>query len=1107
MFTALSKVLGFFLNEEDEMPESEDTTFQPDIEVDSSDEEEGLSKSSQGRVTHIYQDYGLIDGEVFFTVKEVLSEKTLKLGEEINYVAKRENLSSGWMATSVSMATTWEIDEDGIQDKSMVGIVETFNGKLGIINSHIQFSLEGVCSEDYFPWVGDYVTLEVRRVRGVLEGHGVRPLRRFQKEGQVSAVQQDHGYIDGDTFFPLSVCCEKYSPRKWDRVQTTVVESAQGKCSWRALSVRPVIVNPSLSVSAFSGPVKSSFLDDLQKNKNSIHVSTETDFGRVEIGGRKSLTVWVQNKGEATPVFLRAHLPAECTQIKIEGVKYLNEHTAMMKRGNVEINKGKITLYPTMSLYINLSIEASYPGLEKQLLVLTFDNFQIGRYIRAEISDPYHSLVTVGPAYRRGQQVSPLTKHKASVTSGQGWVIPGQRPQRNGRKHILKLPKHLSQYPVPQLLRENLLNGVPLLEICPELAQELTPDNYVKRMKTLLHLEEIQMDIDIREFDLSRVPLRPVGEYLGLGVPGLAEGRPSVLIGDKVMLFDPSDPKAPVHEGFVHEVLSEEVLLKFNADFHLGYNGKDYDVQFTFNRSPIRRSHQAIQFTVNLDERVLFPSLLSPQPSQLTKSTPSLTGPGDRIGASPGGGMQFFNPGLNRQQKGAVWRVVHGQCRPVPYILFGPPGTGKTVTVVESILQVLTQIPHSRILACTPSNSAADLIAERLHMSGAIKTCDMIRLNAYQRNQETIAACIAPYCTTGEDLQLAAHYRVVVSTCISAGTLYTCGISEGHFTHVFVDEAGQATEPECLIAVNMAAGENGQIVLAGDPMQLGPVIRSKFAKSYDLDLSLLERLIDLPIYARDESRFADNGAYDPLLVTKLVDNYRSHPAILTLTSKLFYYDELVERGDRELTHSLCQWSSLPRVGFPVIFHGVRGEDLREGNSPSWFNPAEVVQVVRYLQGVQSGQGVVSDDIGIITPYRKQVEKIRLLIDKLGMDKVKVGSVEEFQGQQRKVIIISTVRANESMIGFDKKHTLGFLSNPKRFNVAISRAQALLVIVGNPYVLAQDKYWQVLIQYCIENGGYCGCDIPELLPHNSSTNQMQYQEINVEQPANQIESGP
>lgn len=76
----------------------------------------------------------------------------------------------------------------------------------------------------------------------------------------------------------------------------------------------------SFSVSAFSGPLKSTFLDDLQKNKNGIHVSTETDFGKVDLGGRKKLTVWIQNKGETNQVFLRAHLPAECTQIKVQGL-------------------------------------------------------------------------------------------------------------------------------------------------------------------------------------------------------------------------------------------------------------------------------------------------------------------------------------------------------------------------------------------------------------------------------------------------------------------------------------------------------------------------------------------------------------------------------------------------------------------------------------------------------------------------------------------------------------------------------------------------------------------------------------------------------------------
>ncbi|XP_062571202.1 RNA helicase Mov10l1-like [Saccostrea cucullata] len=1096
MFSAFAKLISFILNDEEDVSEDNELSAQElndeDKGFDSTDEKEGLSKSSHGKVTHIYNDYGLIDGEIFFTFQTVLSEKRLGLGEEVSYVAKRETLGSGWRATQVALTTSWDFDEDDKEDKSMVGIIEKFNGEFGTINGQIQFSVSAVTLENYVPCVGDYVTVDVMRVSGLLEASNIKPLRMFEKEGQISAVQKDHGYIDGDTFFTLAACCDGFSPRKWDRVQTVVIESAQGQCSWRAISIKPVIVNPSLSVSAFASPMKSSFLDDLQKNKNGIHVSLETDFGKVDVGEKRKLTVWVQNKGETEQVFLRAHLPPECKQINIEGVKYLSEHTAMMKSGNVEVKKGKITLYPAMSLYINLSLEAKFPGTEKQLLVVTFEKFLIGRYITAEIADPYHSLVPVGPVYKSEQQMSPFTKYRTSANAGQGWVVPGERPQRGGRKHILKLPNRLPQYPVPHLLRNFILNGDQLLEICPELTQDLSTENYVKKMKTLLHLEEIQMDIDIREFDLSRVPLRPVGEFLGLAVPGLAEGRPSVLLGDKVMLSDPSDPQGPIYEGYVHEVFSEEVLLKFNSDFHLGYNGKDYNVQFTFNRSSIRRCHQAVQFAANLDENVLFPSIVCSRPSQLkrTSSTQCLTSPAERNGQRSDRTMQFFNPRLNQKQKVAVSRILHGQSRPVPYILFGPPGTGKTMTVVESILQVLTQISHSRILACTPSNSAADLIAERLHLSGVVKTCDMIRLNASQRSQEGIAASILPYCTTGEDLDMASRYRVVVSTCITAGSLCMCGIKAGHFTHVFVDEAGQATEPECLIAVNFAAGENCQVTLAGDPMQLGPVIRSKFAKGYDLDLSFLERLVETPIYARDEAKFADHGAYDPLLVTKLVDNYRSHEAILTLTSKLFYYDELRELADRELTHSLCQWTALPRMGFPVIFHGVRGEDLREGNSPSWFNPAEVVQVVRYLQGVQQEQSVAPEDIGIITPYRKQVEKIRLLIDKLGMKRVKVGSVEEFQGQQRKVIIISTVRANERMIGFDKKHTLGFLSNPKRFNVAISRAQALLIIVGNPYVLAQDKYWQVLIQYCIENGAYCGCDIPELLPQDVSTNHIQ-----------------
>lgn len=175
-----------------------------------------------------------------------MSEKRLTVGEEISYVATRENINSGWRATHVSVATNWEMDEDGLQDKSLVGIVEKFNGEFGTINGQIQFSLSDVSLEEYVPHAGDYVTLEVRRVSGLLEGSSVKPLRIFQKEGQILAVQQDHGYIDGDTFFMMTACCESYRPRKWDRVQTVVIESSQGKCSWRAISISPVVVNPSL---------------------------------------------------------------------------------------------------------------------------------------------------------------------------------------------------------------------------------------------------------------------------------------------------------------------------------------------------------------------------------------------------------------------------------------------------------------------------------------------------------------------------------------------------------------------------------------------------------------------------------------------------------------------------------------------------------------------------------------------------------------------------------------------------------------------------------------------------------------------------------------------
>ncbi|XP_019633304.1 PREDICTED: RNA helicase Mov10l1-like [Branchiostoma belcheri] len=676
-----------------------------------------------------------------------------------------------------------------------------------------------------------------------------------------------------------------------------------------------------------------------------------------------------------------------------------------------------------------------------------------------------------------------------------GWVIPGQSPFR--RKPI-RFPVHLPQYPVPDMLRNCVFEGGDVKKIMPVLSKPLTMTDYSRRWSCLLHLEELQMEIDIHQFDMINESLQPCGEYLSLTVPGLAEGRPSVLIGDKVVLTAPgAGDCSPSYEGYVHEVLREEVLLKFHQDFHTSYDGEPYNVFFMFNRSTLRRCHQAVNFAHNLGSQVLFPSqpTLSPPLAncQLDRNSTQLSaGKGNHSdaqqskgGRSPGAPVQLFNPSLNQQQRAAVSRILRAEGRPAPYVLFGPPGTGKTVTLVEAILQVFHTLPYSRIIACTPSNSAADLLAERLHHSGQVKQADMVRLNAFQRVQE-VPESIERYCMDGDQLEQVSRRRIIVATCSTAGLLYSIGLRAGHFTHVFVDEAGQATEPECLIPVGLCAGVQSQVVLAGDPMQLGPVLQSHLAKDLGLGQSLLERLMTRGPYLRDNNKFSQHGAYNPLLVTKLVCNYRSHPALLKLPSELFYHGDLFTLADPSLTRQLENWEGLPCKGRPIIFHGTEGEDMREGSSPSWFNPVEAVQVLRYTQLLLGGS-VNQSDLGIITPYRKQVEKLRLLLGSVGLDEVKVGSVEEFQGQERLIIIISTVRSTTNMLKHDTQHTLGFLSNPKRFNVSVTRAQALLIMVGNPHVLGQDPYWLSMLQYCVDQGAYTGCSLPSTVKVQSETN--------------------
>mmetsp|Transcript_8990 Transcript_8990/g.19499 ORF Transcript_8990/g.19499 Transcript_8990/m.19499 type:complete len:748 (-) Transcript_8990:97-2340(-) len=544
-----------------------------------------------------------------------------------------------------------------------------------------------------------------------------------------------------------------------------------------------------------------------------------------------------------------------------------------------------------------------------------------------------------------------------------------------------------------------------------------------------------------------------------------------------------------VHTGRAEHIEMEDVHLAFAREFSQSYiaNTK-VEVTFVLSRSVLTIFHNGILRVKELlrAESLLFPEVQDLHDARLCR--PRLQG-----GNQP---LDLFNRQLNPEQVRAVTSILDGVARIVPYVLFGPPGTGKTTTLVEVMMQCARgkrNVPKLRVLACAPTNTAADVMCERL-VHGGLSPQELHRIVAFSRSRSELPAGILKY--TNYDsaqeafvdpaLEQLRGKRVVVATLATAGKLF---LPRGHFDLIIIDEAGQATEPEALAAVSTLLGAEGQILLGGDPHQLGPVIHSPLAKVYGLQTSWLERLTKRPVYQRRQ-----DGCFDPRVLTKLVRNYRSHEQLLELPKRLFYENELLCCANPLLTHSCLNWEDLPKLGVPLLFHGIVGKDTREGNSPSWFNPDEVMQVCEYVRALlqphalgRGGQQLYPADIGVISPYNKQVQRIKRRVDQMlarmparaGLGRpdtqgqLKVGSTEMFQGQERRVIIISTVRSSEEFIESDVRHKLGFLANPKRFNVATTRACALLIVVGNPAVLKLDPNWRALLELCLDKGAYTG----------------------------------
>ncbi|KAM4548317.1 regulator of nonsense transcripts 1 isoform 1-T2 [Odontesthes bonariensis] len=421
-------------------------------------------------------------------------------------------------------------------------------------------------------------------------------------------------------------------------------------------------------------------------------------------------------------------------------------------------------------------------------------------------------------------------------------------------------------------------------------------------------------------------------------------------------------------------------------------------------------------------------------------------------------------PDLNHSQVYAVKTVLQ---RPLSLIQ-GPPGTGKTVTSA-TIVYHLSRQGNGPVLVCAPSNIAVDQLTEKIDKTGL----KVVRLCAKSREAiESPVSFLALHNQisnmdsmpelqklqqlkdeTGElssadekryralkrtaERELLMNADVICCTCVGAGDPR---LAKMQFRSILIDESTQATEPECMVPVVLGAK---QLILVGDHCQLGPVVMCKKAAKAGLSQSLFERLVVLGIR--------------PI---RLQVQYRMHPALSAFPSNIFYEGSLqngVTAADRIKKGFDFQW---PQPDKPMFFYVTQGQEEIASSGTSYLNRTEAANVEKITTRLLKA-GAKPDQIGIITPYEGQRSYLVQYMQFSGSlhtklyQQVEIASVDAFQGREKDFIILSCVRANEHQ-------GIGFLNDPRRLNVALTRAKYGVIIVGNPKALSKQPLWNNLL---------------------------------------------
>lgn len=433
-------------------------------------------------------------------------------------------------------------------------------------------------------------------------------------------------------------------------------------------------------------------------------------------------------------------------------------------------------------------------------------------------------------------------------------------------------------------------------------------------------------------------------------------------------------------------------------------------------------------------------------------------------------------PFLNVSQERAVNEVLRAKDVAVVH---GPPGTGKTTTLVEAIYETLRR--ENQVLVCAQSNMAVDWISEKLvdrginvlRIGNPTKVNDKMLSFTYERRFESHPDYPQLWAIRKDIRQLRANRkrgdnsyhqkmerlkereielelrirnklfgeaRVIASTLVGSANRLLDGMK---FGTLFIDEAAQALEAACWIPIRRAT----RVILAGDHCQLPPTIKSIAAMKGGLDKTLMQRIVECK----------------PEAVTLLKMQYRMNEDIMRFSSDWFYNGQVEAapmvkyRGILDLDKAI-EWKDTSGNAYHEEFVGDNFGRINKEEAQ-----LTLLSLAEYF--VRIGRQRIIDeriDVGIISPYRAQVQYLRHLIKKTDFYKpfrkiISVNTVDGFQGQERDIIVISMVRSNE-------EGQIGFLRDLRRMNVAITRARMKLIILGDSATLIRHPFYRRLKEY-------------------------------------------